>query len=115
MILQDESRRLWAYVIGAYWLTITTLFILWKAYKHVVQRRFEHQSDCKTGKPEQYAILVRDIPVPAAGTLTEEVEMYFRSLYPETYETSIIITNAFKVYIYLFIYCTWKMNPLHTT
>ena len=96
-LLQDKSDRLWAYVIGAYWLTIATLYVLWKTYKHVVLLRTQDQSNSLTAKPEQYAVLVRDIPIPPVGSIAEEVENYFRELHPGTYESCIIVTNMSKV------------------
>ena len=100
---QDRSLRLWAYVIGAYWLTIATLHRLWKTYKHVVDLRIKDKSDTETVKPEEYAVLVRDIPAPSNGTITEEVDKYFRSLHPGTYHASIVVTYGSKVHIYVSI------------
>ena len=96
LICQDESKRLWAFAVGAYWLTIATFYVLWKSYKHVILLRTQDQSSL-TAKPEQYAVLVRDIPSPLTGSIAQEVEDYFRSLHPGTYESSIIVTNMSKV------------------
>ena len=95
-LTQNESKRLWAFAVGAYWLTIATFYVLWKSYKHVILLRTQDQSSL-TAKPEQYAVLVRDIPSPLTGSIAQEVEDYFRSLHPGTYESSIIVTNMSKV------------------
>lgn len=93
--ITNKSPRLWAFAIADYWLTIATLYVLWKSYKHVVQLRTQDQSAAKA-KPEQYAVLVRDIPPPSTGSISDEVDTFFRALHPTTYETSIIVTNMAK-------------------
>ena len=107
LILQDGSKRLWAYVIGAYWLTIVTMHRLWKTYKHVVHLRSVDQSNPQKVKYEQYAVLVRDIPAPPPGTATAttatatihgEVDKYFKALYPETYGGCVVVTKISNVY-----------------
>ena len=100
--LQDRSVRLWAYVIGAYWLTIATMHRLWKTYKHVVHLRSMDQSNPQKVKYEQYAVLVRDIPapLPGTGTMYEQVDKYFKALHPETYRACVIVTKMSKVCTY---------------
>lgn len=93
--IQNESARLWAFAIADYWLTIATLYVLWKSYKHVVLLRTQEQASPKA-RPEQYAVLVRDIPPPATGSMEEEVDTFFRMLHPTTYESCIIVTNMAK-------------------
>jgi len=45
-------------------------------------------------KPEQFAIVVRDIPhVPQGQTRKEQVDSYFRDIYPETFYRSMIVTD----------------------
>ncbi|MCO5607012.1 hypothetical protein L7F22_061203 [Adiantum nelumboides] len=106
----NKSPRLWAFAIANYWLTIATLYVLWKSYKHVVILRTQDQASPKA-KPQQYAVLVRDIPTPSTGSISEEVDMYFKTLHPTTYETCIIVTNmdkASKVWTEL-EKCRWKL------
>lgn len=51
-------------------------------------------------KPEQYAILVRDIPPVTKGqTRKEQVDSYFRKLHPETFYKSMVITDIKQVLI----------------
>ncbi|KAI5057502.1 hypothetical protein GOP47_0027517 [Adiantum capillus-veneris] len=97
--ISQKSARLWAFAIADYWLTISTLFVLWKSYKHVVFLRTQDQASAKA-KPEQFAVLVRDIPSPPAGrSIEEEVDTFFRKLHPTTYETCLIVTNMAKANI----------------
>lgn len=50
-------------------------------------------------KPEQFAVLVRDIPpVPEGQTRKEQVDSYFKSIYPETFYRSMVVTNNKEVF-----------------
>jgi hypothetical protein len=95
--MQAKSTRLWAFFIACYWVSLVSLYLLWKAYKHVIWLRSEafRTPDLK---PEQFAIVVRDIPpVPEGQTRKEQVDSYFRAIYPETFYRSMIITDNKKV------------------
>lgn len=49
-------------------------------------------------KPEQFAIVVRDIPpVPGGQTRKEQVDTYFKAIYPETFYRSMIVTDNKEV------------------
>ncbi|KAK2447563.1 ERD (early-responsive to dehydration stress) family protein [Trifolium repens] len=92
-----KSTRLWAFFIACYWVSLVSLYLLWKAYKHVIWLRSEAFKTPDL-KPEQFAIVVRDIPpVPEGQTRKEQVDSYFRAIYPETFYRSMIITDNKKV------------------
>ena len=84
---------MWVFAFGAYWLTFVILYVLWSTYKHVVGLRVLVKS-LDTAKPEQYAVLFRDIPIEKSRTLHETIDSYLARLHPETYESSIIITSS---------------------
>lgn len=44
-------------------------------------------------KPEQFAILVRDIPGLQGQTRKEQVDLYFRAIYPEKFYRSMVVTD----------------------
>lgn len=49
-------------------------------------------------KPEQFAIVVRDIPrVPEGQTRKEQVDSFFKAIYPETFYRSMIVTDNKEV------------------
>ncbi|KAH7427494.1 hypothetical protein KP509_10G046800 [Ceratopteris richardii] len=91
--IAQKSPRLWAFAIADYWLTICTLFVLWKSYKRVMDLRLRDQASFKA-KPEHFAVLVRDIPMVSIGSVEEEVDRFFRRLHPTTYETCIVVSNV---------------------
>eukprot|EP00252_Welwitschia_mirabilis_P010620 TRINITY_DN239_c0_g1_i1.p1 TRINITY_DN239_c0_g1~~TRINITY_DN239_c0_g1_i1.p1 ORF type:complete len:737 (+),score=104.08 TRINITY_DN239_c0_g1_i1:109-2319(+) len=91
--IQNGSARLWAFVLGAYWVSFVTYYLLWRTYRHVLALRAREQASF-VAKPEQFVVLVRDIPPdPQGRTRKEQVDSFFRRIYPETFERSIIVTN----------------------
>ncbi|KAJ0714912.1 putative 10TM putative phosphate transporter, cytosolic domain-containing protein [Helianthus annuus] len=48
-------------------------------------------------KPEQFAVLVRDIPASSDGQFRkEQVDAYFKNIYPETFYKSLVVTENKK-------------------
>ncbi|KAJ6949670.1 CSC1-like protein ERD4 [Populus alba x Populus x berolinensis] len=95
--VQGGSPRLWAFLIATYWVSLVTYFFLWKAYVHVSGMRANALMSPEV-KPEQFAVLVRDIPhVPEGQTRKEQVDSYFKSIYPETFYRSMVVTNNKQV------------------
>ncbi|OWM63840.1 hypothetical protein CDL15_Pgr006102 [Punica granatum] len=96
-----NKNRLWAFLIATYWVTFVTYYLLWKAYKHVSDLRTNALVSPEV-KPEQFAVLVRDIPdLPEGQTRKEQIDSYFKSIYPETFYRSMVVTNnrqANKIY-----------------
>lgn len=48
-------------------------------------------------RPEDFAILVRDIPRPKDESRKEQVDSYFRTLHPDTFYKSIVVTDNKEV------------------
>ena len=91
--IKQKSKRLWAFLVAAYWVSLVTYVVLWKTYKRVLKLRAKEQASLEA-KPEQFAVLVRDIPPVQPGkTRREQVDSYFRRLHPETFEKSLIVTD----------------------
>ncbi|KAG6509247.1 hypothetical protein ZIOFF_034638 [Zingiber officinale] len=87
------SPRLWAFLLGVYWVSFATYYVLWKAYRHVSNLRAGAKSSEEV-RPEEFAVLVRDIPATASGqSIKDQVESYFRSLHPETFHKSMVVTD----------------------
>ncbi|KAJ6314552.1 hypothetical protein OIU78_018099 [Salix suchowensis] len=95
--VKDDSPRLWAFLFAAYWVSLVTYFLLWKAYVHVSVLRANALMALGL-KPEQFAVLVRDIPPSTEGqTRKEQVDSYFKSIYPETFYRSMVVTDNKEV------------------
>ncbi|ERM99166.1 hypothetical protein AMTRI_Chr02g212240 [Amborella trichopoda] len=96
--VQNKSPRLWAFLLATYWVSFITFFMLWKAYKHVLELRSSAQSRSDVARPEQFTVLVRDIPpVPHGQSRKEQVDAYFKRLHPETFHKSLVITDNKEV------------------
>lgn len=107
-IEQKKSPRLWAFLGAVYWISLVTYFFLWKAYKHVSTLRAQALMSADV-KPEQFAILVRDMPSPPDGqTQKEFIDSYFREIYPETFYRSLVATENSKVSAYSGPYKVFK-------
>lgn len=75
-----------------------TYYLLWKAYNHVSDLRAAALMSSEV-KAEQFAVLVRDIPPPPQGqTRKEQVDSYFKAIYPDTFYRSMVVTDNKKVY-----------------
>lgn len=95
--VRRSSSRIWAFVIGAYWLSLCTYGVLWRSYKHVVELRTRELASPR-GRPEQFTVLVRDIPKPRDGkTYAQEVDTTFRNLHPESYVRNLVVVDTSKV------------------
>ncbi|KVH89298.1 protein of unknown function DUF221 [Cynara cardunculus var. scolymus] len=95
--LNNRSARLWAFMASCYWVSFVSYFLLWRAYKHVSDLRATALKSPEV-KPEQFAILVRDIPYSSEGySRNEQVDTYFKSMYPETYYKSMVVTDNKEV------------------
>ncbi|XVE51668.1 hypothetical protein DITRI_Ditri02bG0059900 [Diplodiscus trichospermus] len=95
--IQEKSSRLWAFLVATYWVSFVIYFLLWKAYKHVSALRANALMSPEV-KPEQFAVLVRDLPDVTQGqTRKEQVDSYFKSIYPETFYRSMVVTNNKEV------------------
>ncbi|KQK21049.1 CSC1-like protein ERD4 [Brachypodium distachyon] len=91
--VQKKSMRLWAFILSVYWVSFVTYFVLWKSYKHVSNLRAAARSSSDV-KPEEFAVLVRDIPVPPPDqTIKDSVDSYFRALHPDTFYKSMVVTD----------------------
>ncbi|KAK9267613.1 hypothetical protein L1049_010044 [Liquidambar formosana] len=95
--VREQSPRLWPFLISTYWVSFVTYYLLWKAYNHVSALRAAALM-CPEVKAEQFSVLVRDIPpVPEGLTRKQQVDSYFRTMYPETFYRSMVVTKNREV------------------
>ncbi|KAK4440204.1 CSC1-like protein ERD4 [Sesamum alatum] len=95
--VEQKSPRLWAFVIATYWVSFVTYYLLWKAYKHVSDLRAAALMSPDV-KNEQFAVVVRDIPpAPEGQTIKEQVDSYFKAIYPDTFYRSMVVTDNKQV------------------
>ncbi|KAJ6831976.1 CSC1-like protein ERD4 [Iris pallida] len=90
--IQKESPRLWACLLATYWVSFVTFYVLWRAYQYASDLRTTAKASPEV-RPEDYAVLVRDIPSPQEQSMKEQVDSYFRALHPDTFYKSMVVTN----------------------
>lgn len=93
--IQKQSPRLWAYLLGTYWVSFVTFYVLWRAYQYALDLRTTSKTSPEV-KPEDFAVLVRDIPPPQDQSRKEQVDSYFRALHPDTFYKSMVVTDNKK-------------------
>jgi hypothetical protein len=109
-IIQNKSAKIWAFLLAAFWVSFVTFYVLWKSYKRVSALRIREQTSAKV-QPEQFAVLVRDIPKPEVHqTRSEQVDSYFRKLHPGTYEKCLVACDISKVSFAFTLHCTKEVD-----
>ncbi|WOL07883.1 hypothetical protein Cni_G16632 [Canna indica] len=94
--VRERSPRLWAFLLGVYWVSFVTYYVLWKSYKHVSNLRATAKSSPEV-KPEEFTVLARDIPPAASGqSIKDQIDSYFKALHPETFYRSMVVTDNKK-------------------
>ncbi|XVF40062.1 hypothetical protein PTKIN_Ptkin01aG0082200 [Pterospermum kingtungense] len=95
--IEEQSPRLWAFLGSTYWVSVVSYILLWKAYKHASALRAKALMSPDV-KPDQFAVLVRDLPNVTQGqTRKEQVDSYFKSIYPDTFYRSMVVTKNKEV------------------
>ncbi|XP_016464414.1 CSC1-like protein ERD4 isoform X1 [Nicotiana tabacum] len=93
----NSGPRLWAFIVATYWVSVVTYYLLWKAYKHVSELRAKALMSPEI-RADQFVILVRDIPPAAVGqSKKEQIDSFFRAIYPDTFYRSMVVTNNKEV------------------
>src|SRR5947209_2914965 len=60
---QPNSPKTWAFLLGMFWVSLVTYYVLWKSYRRIVYMRDRAQVSAYA-RPQQFTALVRDIPKP---------------------------------------------------
>ncbi|KAG0616625.1 hypothetical protein M758_5G129300 [Ceratodon purpureus] len=83
--VEPSSRKIWAFLIGMFWVSIVTYFVLWTSYRRILNMRDRVQGSAYA-RPQQFVVLVRDIPkTDGKETRTEQVERFFSKVHPGEY------------------------------
>ncbi|KAL3626062.1 hypothetical protein CASFOL_029611 [Castilleja foliolosa] len=82
-----------AHIIMAYVVTFWTCYVLFKEYKLIANKRLLFIASEKR-RPDQYTVLVRNIPPDTEETVNELVEHFFSVNHPEHYLTHKVVYNA---------------------
>ncbi|XP_048435132.1 calcium permeable stress-gated cation channel 1-like isoform X2 [Pyrus x bretschneideri] len=90
------SHRFWTHLVMAYAFTIWTCYILKTEYEKVATMRL-HFLASERRRPDQFTVLVRNVPPDPDETVSQLVEHFFLVNHPDHYLTHQVVYNASKL------------------
>lgn len=94
--ISEKSQRLWAHVLVAYALTFWTCYLLRSEYRKVSNLRLDLLADLKK-QPDQFTVLVRQVPENIYESVSQHVEHFFRVNHPDYYLLNQVVYDANKL------------------
>ncbi|XP_041990183.1 calcium permeable stress-gated cation channel 1-like [Salvia splendens] len=90
------SPRFWTHVVMAYVFTFWTCYTLMKEYEIIAAMRLHFLASEKR-RPDQFTVLVRNVPPDPDESVSECVEHFFLVNHPNHYLTHQVVINANKL------------------
>ncbi|KAK9681497.1 hypothetical protein RND81_10G007100 [Saponaria officinalis] len=90
------SSRFWAHIVMEYAFTFWACFVLYKEYARVTAMRLQFMAS-ERRRPDQFTVLVRNVPPDADESVSELVEHFFLVNHPDHYLTHQVVYNANKL------------------
>ncbi|PIN21328.1 hypothetical protein CDL12_05964 [Handroanthus impetiginosus] len=90
------SQRFWTHLVMAYAFTFWTCYTLRKEYEIVAAMRL-HFVASERRRPDQFTVLVRNVPPDPDESVSECVEHFFLVNHPDHYLTHQAVVNANKL------------------
>ncbi|XP_043718808.1 CSC1-like protein At4g02900 [Telopea speciosissima] len=87
------SQRFWAHMVMFYVFTFWTCYTLYKEYQIVAFMRL-HFLASEQRRPDQFTVLVRNVPPDPDESVSEHVEHFFCVNHPDHYLTHQVVYNA---------------------
>ncbi|OVA03422.1 protein of unknown function DUF221 [Macleaya cordata] len=94
--IQMASPRFWTHIVMAYVFTFWTCYVLHKEYELVASMRL-HFLATEQRRPDQFTVLVRNVPPDPDESVSELVEHFFLVNHPDNYLTHQVVYNANKL------------------
>jgi lysine-specific demethylase 3 len=94
--IPPASLRFWTHVIMAYTFTIWTCYVLMKEYATVAAMRLHFLASDKR-RPDQFTVLVKNVPPDPDESVSELVEHFFLVNHPDSYLLHQVVCNANKL------------------
>ncbi|TKY47932.1 Calcium permeable stress-gated cation channel 1 [Spatholobus suberectus] len=94
--VHSRSERFWGHIIMAYTFTFWTCYVLLKDYEKVASMRLDFLAAEKR-RPDQFTVLVRNIPPDPDESVSELVEHFFLVNHPDHYLTHQVVYDANKL------------------
>ncbi|KAJ3685949.1 hypothetical protein LUZ61_015113 [Rhynchospora tenuis] len=90
------SERFWTHLVMAYVFTFWTFYVLYKEYNKVATMRLDFLAS-ERRRPDQFTVLVRNIPPDPDESISELTEHFFLVNHPDHYLTHQVVYNANKL------------------
>ncbi|CAM8998007.1 unnamed protein product [Rhodiola kirilowii] len=87
------SKRFWVHIGMAYIFTFWTFHVLYQDYKTVADMRLRFLAS-EGRRPDQFTVLVRNVPPDPDETVSEYVEHFFSVNHPDQYLLHQVVYNA---------------------
>ncbi|GBG63700.1 hypothetical protein CBR_g39011 [Chara braunii] len=91
--IKNGGTRLWAHVIGVYWVSFVVYYVLAKTYREVVNLRARSQSRAGDNV-NQFAIVVTDIPGNAQGSKrAQQIDEFLLKTHGSSYASAFHVVH----------------------
>ncbi|CAI9090095.1 OLC1v1024787C2 [Oldenlandia corymbosa var. corymbosa] len=90
------SKRFWTHIVMAYAFTFWTCYVLKREYETITSMRL-HFIASEHRRPDQFTVLVRNVPSDPDESVSELVEHFFMVNHPDHYLTHQVVYNANKL------------------
>ncbi|XP_074579317.1 calcium permeable stress-gated cation channel 1-like isoform X1 [Curcuma longa] len=91
--ISSGSQRFWTHLVMAYAFTFWTCYVLRKEYDIIASMRLHFLMSSKR-RPDQFTVLVRNVPPDPDESVDELVEHFFLVNHPDQYLTHQVVYNA---------------------
>ncbi|VAH18877.1 unnamed protein product [Triticum turgidum subsp. durum] len=91
--LGKGSKRFWIHIAMAYVFTFWTFYVLFHEYKVITTMRLRFLAN-QSRRPDQFTVLVRNVPPDPDETVSEHVEHFFAVNHRDHYLSHQIVYNA---------------------
>ncbi|GAB4829777.1 hypothetical protein Ancab_019432 [Ancistrocladus abbreviatus] len=87
------SNRFWAHILMAYVFSLWAFYMLFKEYKIIMTMRLRFLASVDR-RPDQFTVLVRNVPPDPDESVSEHVEHFFCVNHPDHYLLHQVVYNA---------------------
>ncbi|KAK7242974.1 hypothetical protein RIF29_37756 [Crotalaria pallida] len=90
------SKRFWAHIVMSYVFSFWTCYSLYKEYKNIARMRLRFLAS-ERRRPDQFTVLVRNVPPDPDESVSEHIEHFFCVNHPDHYLMHQVVYNANKL------------------
>ncbi|CAF2192323.1 CSC1-like protein At1g69450 [Brassica rapa] len=94
--LNTRSPWLWVHFGAIYLVTAFVCCLLYLEFRYIGMKRIEHFHSSKP-QPNQFTILVRNVPSSDGATVSDTVDRFFRENHSSTYLSHVVIHRTSKL------------------